>query len=248
MGAARLIEMCGINGIFAYHYAANPIDRAELRRTRDHMAARGPDGTGEWISADERVGFGHQRLAIIDLSEAGMQPMASADGKLLVTYNGEMSTFVSVGNAHQPFTRLLTAVAAIAGSLPQPVTVQHGHTPFRNDSCRSLPFLEMSDFERMIGDSRLVILQAGGGGILQALRSGKIPVVVPRLQQYGEVIDDHQVHWARALSETRRVILVEDVALLLSGAREAMLRQSAGSSALREVAMVRLVADALRRG
>jgi asparagine synthase (glutamine-hydrolysing) len=82
--------MCGINGIFAYHYAANPIDRAELRRTRDHMVARGPDGTGEWISPDERVGFGHQRLAIIDLSDAGMQPMASADGKLVVTYNGEV--------------------------------------------------------------------------------------------------------------------------------------------------------------
>ena len=82
--------MCGINGIFAYHYAANPIDRGELRRTRDHMAARGPDGTGEWISPDERVGFGHQRLAIIDLSEAGMQPMATADGKLIVTFNGEV--------------------------------------------------------------------------------------------------------------------------------------------------------------
>jgi asparagine synthase (glutamine-hydrolysing) len=85
--------MCGINGIFAYHYAANPIDRVELRRTRDHMAARGPDGVGEWISADERVAFGHRRLAIIDLSEAGMQPMASADGKLVITYNGELYNF-----------------------------------------------------------------------------------------------------------------------------------------------------------
>jgi asparagine synthase (glutamine-hydrolysing) len=82
--------MCGINGIFAYHYAANPIDRSELRRTREHMAARGPDGTGDWFSADERIGFGHRRLAIIDLSDAGMQPMASADGKLMVTYNGEI--------------------------------------------------------------------------------------------------------------------------------------------------------------
>jgi asparagine synthase (glutamine-hydrolysing) len=82
--------MCGINGIFAYHYAANPIDRSELRRTREHMAARGPDGTGDWFSADERIGFGHRRLAIIDLSDAGMQPMASADGKLVITYNGEI--------------------------------------------------------------------------------------------------------------------------------------------------------------
>lgn len=43
--------MGGINGIFAYHYAANPVDRAELVRTRGHMAARGPDGMGEWISS-----------------------------------------------------------------------------------------------------------------------------------------------------------------------------------------------------
>ncbi len=85
--------MCGINGIYAYHYAANPIDRAELARTRDHMDVRGPDGKGEWISSDGRVGFGHRRLAIIDLSDAGAQPMASADGKLVVTFNGEIYNY-----------------------------------------------------------------------------------------------------------------------------------------------------------
>jgi hypothetical protein len=82
--------VCGINGIFAFHYAANPIDGAELARTRDHMAARGPDGMGEWIAPDRRIGFGHRRLSIIDLSPAGAQPMVSADGKLVVTYNGEV--------------------------------------------------------------------------------------------------------------------------------------------------------------
>src|SRR5262249_58261268 len=85
--------MCGINGIFAYHYAANSIDRDELVRTRDHMAARGPDGKGEWISDDERIGFGHRRLSIIDLSDAGAQPMRSADGRLTVTFNGEIYNF-----------------------------------------------------------------------------------------------------------------------------------------------------------
>ena len=85
--------MCGINGILAYHYAANPIDRNELVRTRDHMAMRGPDGKGEWISDDGRVGFGHRRLSIIDLSETGAQPMMSADGKLVVTFNGEIYNY-----------------------------------------------------------------------------------------------------------------------------------------------------------
>jgi asparagine synthase (glutamine-hydrolysing) len=83
--------MCGINGIYAYHYAANPVDRAELLRTRDYMAARGPDGKGEWGSADVRVGLGHRRLAIIDLSDTGTQPMAS--GGLVITFNGEIYNY-----------------------------------------------------------------------------------------------------------------------------------------------------------
>ena len=85
--------MCGIAGIYAYHYAANPVDRTELRRIRDHMAARGPDGVGEWYAQNERVGLGHRRLAIIDLSEQGAQPMTSADGKLVVTFNGEIYNY-----------------------------------------------------------------------------------------------------------------------------------------------------------
>jgi asparagine synthase (glutamine-hydrolysing) len=85
--------MCGINGILAYHYAANPIDRAELVRTRDHMAARGPDGMGEWIGKDHRVGLGHRRLAIIDLTDAAAQPMVSTDGRLVVVFNGEIYNY-----------------------------------------------------------------------------------------------------------------------------------------------------------
>ena len=85
--------MCGLAGIYAYHYAANPIELAELRTIRDHMAARGPDGEGEWLSADGRVGFGHRRLAIIDLSDRAAQPMASADGKVVIVFNGEIYNY-----------------------------------------------------------------------------------------------------------------------------------------------------------
>jgi asparagine synthase (glutamine-hydrolysing) len=90
--------MCGINGIYAYHYAANPINRAELECTRDHMAARGPDGVGEWIADDGRIGFGHRRLSIIDLTDAGAQPMTSADGTLVVTFNGEIYNYRELRN------------------------------------------------------------------------------------------------------------------------------------------------------
>ncbi len=88
--------MCGIAGIFAYHYPAVPVDRNELRGIRDHMAARGPDGTGEWFSEDGRVGLGHRRLSIIDLSERAAQPMVSDDGHLVVSFNGEIYNFMGL--------------------------------------------------------------------------------------------------------------------------------------------------------
>lgn len=85
--------MCGLNGIFAYSRAAPAVRTEELIRTRDHMANRGPDGTGLWVSADARVGFGHRRLSIIDLSDAGHQPMTSADGAVTVVLNGEIYNY-----------------------------------------------------------------------------------------------------------------------------------------------------------
>lgn len=82
--------MCGIAGIFAYHDAADPVDRAELRAVRERMQARGPDGAGEWYSDDERIGLAHRRLAILDLSDRGAQPMMSADGRFVIVFNGEI--------------------------------------------------------------------------------------------------------------------------------------------------------------
>lgn len=85
--------MCGIAGVFAYQRTAPQVAEAELLRIREAMVARGPDGAGLWMSADKRIGLAHRRLAIIDLSEAGAQPMATPDGRFQVVFNGEIYNY-----------------------------------------------------------------------------------------------------------------------------------------------------------
>jgi asparagine synthase (glutamine-hydrolysing) len=85
--------MCGVAAIYAYHYASPGVDRNELRQIVRYMAARGPDGEGEWYSFDGSVGLGHRRLSIIDLSDRARQPMSTADGKLVISYNGEIYNY-----------------------------------------------------------------------------------------------------------------------------------------------------------
>lgn len=82
--------MCGIAGIVS-RVPFN--DRDLLVSMRDTMFHRGPDDAGSWWSDDRRIGFAHRRLAIIDLSPAGRQPMRNADGTVWITFNGEVYNY-----------------------------------------------------------------------------------------------------------------------------------------------------------
>ena len=83
--------MCGINAIFAYGGAAPAVDRDEVIATRECMLSRGPDAGDDWFSDDGRVGLGHRRLAIIDLSPGGAQPKHF--GPLTIVFNGEIYNY-----------------------------------------------------------------------------------------------------------------------------------------------------------
>ena len=84
--------MCGVFGRFSW--SAAPNDPAELVPLVDRLRHRGPDGGGYWCEGP--YFFGHRRLAIIDLSPGGAQPMASADGRYVVTFNGEIYNYVEL--------------------------------------------------------------------------------------------------------------------------------------------------------
>lgn len=81
--------MCGIAGIV--NLDGSPADAGLVRRMTDAIAHRGPDGEGQ--HTDGAVGIGNRRLAIIDLSEAGSQPMLNDRGDVAITYNGEVYNF-----------------------------------------------------------------------------------------------------------------------------------------------------------
>ncbi len=81
--------MCGIAGIFHLE-TAKPVDPARLRAMLDPMQHRGPDGTGVWTAPG--IGLGHLRLSIIDI-DGSPQPMASDDGDVTLSYNGEIYNF-----------------------------------------------------------------------------------------------------------------------------------------------------------
>jgi asparagine synthase (glutamine-hydrolysing) len=81
--------MCGILGVFGRD--GDSLDAGRIERMRDTMVHRGPDDSGLWLRDPVRdVALAHRRLAIVDLSEAGRQPMASEDGRVQVTFNGEI--------------------------------------------------------------------------------------------------------------------------------------------------------------
>src|ERR1700677_807166 len=81
--------MCGIAGIFQASYL-EPELQTQVRRMTAALVHRGPDSDGILVRGDQRLAFGHRRLAIQDLSEAGAQPMSSPSGRYTMVYNGEI--------------------------------------------------------------------------------------------------------------------------------------------------------------
>jgi len=85
--------MCGIAAAYAYDDRGVALDSDCLRSASEWMRCRGPDGGGSWLSADCRVSLAHRRLAIIDPSDAGAQPMCTEGEALVISFNGEIYNY-----------------------------------------------------------------------------------------------------------------------------------------------------------
>src|SRR5688500_5002930 len=102
--------MCGITGLVSLDGVGDTCDLSGALHSQRH---RGPDASGAW--SDDHCALGHRRLAIIDLSEAGRQPLSNEDGSVWITFNGEIYNFQSLreeleGLGHRFRTRTDTEV------------------------------------------------------------------------------------------------------------------------------------------
>lgn len=86
--------MCGIAGI--WHLNGEKLAVEKLKKFTDSMVHRGPDGAGYELFDNNALGLGQRRLSILDLSEAGRQPMAYDNGRYQITYNGEIFNFIEL--------------------------------------------------------------------------------------------------------------------------------------------------------
>ena len=84
--------MCGLAGIFG----DGARNAALLTAMAEAIAHRGPDDEGIWADEEAAIGLAHRRLSILDLSPMGHQPMASADGRFVIAYNGELYNHLAI--------------------------------------------------------------------------------------------------------------------------------------------------------
>lgn len=88
--------MCGIAGAFAFDPRSGPANASTIEQLNDLQRRRGPDGSGLWSSDDNRIVFGHRRLAVIDTGSSGAQPMSDTTGRWTITFNGEIYNYREV--------------------------------------------------------------------------------------------------------------------------------------------------------
>jgi beta-1,4-N-acetylglucosaminyltransferase len=116
---------------------------------------------------------------------------------------------VTVGTHPQGFDRLVKAADELAAEFNEPVMIQYGSSTYQPRNAQGFSFETSQRMAELTREARVVVTHAAAGAIILGLQSAKPLVVVPRLKQFNEHIDDHQKQLAKALSTQRKVIAVE---------------------------------------
>lgn len=214
--------MCGINGIIVKENTSNQSFVPALKKMNKALAHRGPDADGVWN--DDVVFLGHRRLSIIDLSDAGNQPLHSSDGRYVIVYNGELYNYKELkfelqravqGTSERPYifatnTDTEVIIAAYARWGKDCVSRFNGMFAFAlwDKQDKSLFIardrLGIKPLYYSIADKRLVF----SSEIRALLESGE----VPRKLSYEGLVD-----YLRYLTVNAPVTMVEGVKMLMPG-------------------------------
>ncbi len=118
--------------------------------------------------------------------------------------------FVTVGMHHQGFDRLIKAMDEYADQTDEPVVMQIGSASYEPKHAQWFRFDTQEEVDKLCSTARVIVSHVGAGTIISAFRYQRPIVVVPRRSLYREVVDDHQYELAQALSEQKKVIVVDE--------------------------------------
>jgi UDP-N-acetylglucosamine--N-acetylmuramyl-(pentapeptide) pyrophosphoryl-undecaprenol N-acetylglucosamine transferase len=122
----------------------------------------------------------------------------------------------TVGTHGQPFTRFLDALAGL-----DDVVVQYGHNAAPAGVREAVAFMPFDELNARMREADVVVTHAGVGSVLCAREAGHVPVVVPRLHNFGEHVDDHQLELVAALARDGHVVPVMDISELPAAVQKA---------------------------
>lgn len=115
---------------------------------------------------------------------------------------------VLCGTQKQDFSRMIKEVEKLAGDYE--VIVQAGHSQYRSDQMKIFDFISQEKLEGLYQKAAYIITHAGAGSMFQAIKSAKKTIAFPRLQKYGEHVDDHQLQLAEKLHSMGYLLVFHD--------------------------------------
>lgn len=120
--------------------------------------------------------------------------------------------FVTLGTQDKPFNRLLEALEyqIQIGNIKEEVIVQAGYTKFKSSKMKIFDLVSQEDFKKYINDASFVVTHGGVGSIVTALAKNKKIIAVPRLFQYGEHVNDHQLQILRCFEKEGFILPIYD--------------------------------------
>ncbi|MCT3385391.1 glycosyltransferase [Lactobacillus johnsonii] len=122
--------------------------------------------------------------------------------------------FVTVGTHEQPFNRLVKKVDDLVaqGNIKEKVVIQTGFSTYNATHCEAHKMMSFDEMQQALKDARIVITHGGPSSFIEALQFGKVPIVVPRREEYNEHVNDHQVDFTKLIEKRmNNIIPVYDV-------------------------------------